>query len=51
MVILDRGQVQLASDTHSADELRLIWQSALANELLLARGAAGRAAVLEALLA
>ena len=48
-VIVDRGAAQLVSDTRDTPALGLIWQSALANEVLLARGAVSRASVIEAL--
>ncbi len=48
-LILDRDGAQLASDRRSESELALIWKTTLANEKLLARGAARRAAVIEAL--
>lgn len=50
-VALDRSTVQLASQMCDKGELRLIWQSALANEILLGHGASRRAAVLDTLLA
>jgi hypothetical protein len=46
---LDDGAVQLASVERDPASLRLIWLTALANERLLARGAAGRARIIEAL--
>jgi hypothetical protein len=48
-ISLEAGRVTVASDSRSEGELRLIWRSALANEKLLLRGAAQRAAVLAAL--
>lgn len=48
-VTLDRDAAQLASSERDETELRLIWQSLLANEALLARGASQRAAVIDAL--
>lgn len=48
-VTLDREAAQLVSDERDEAELTLIWRSALANERLLAEGAAPRAAVIDAL--
>jgi len=45
----EAGQVRLASVDRDNSELRLIWHALLANEKLLARGAARRAAAIEAL--
>ena len=47
---LEAGAVSLASDERDALALRVIWQSLLANEKNLARGAGRRAVVLETLL-
>jgi hypothetical protein len=46
-VSFDGEVLRLDSSVHSQAGLRLIWQSAFANETLLARGAARRAAVLD----
>jgi hypothetical protein len=45
----EAGKVRLASVDRGETELRLIWIAILANEKLLARGAARRAAAIEAL--
>lgn len=48
-VALDADGACLAADRRSGPALRLIWQTTMVNEALLARGEGGRAAVLEAL--
>jgi hypothetical protein len=48
-VMLDRMVARLASDERDQEALRLIWQSSLANEALLARGESHRAGVIDAL--
>jgi hypothetical protein len=48
-VALDRATVTLACERRAERQLRLIWQTSLLNEQLLARGATQRAGVIEAL--
>jgi hypothetical protein len=50
-VIVDRELARITSDERDDRALRLIWQSSLANEALLARAVAERGSVIEALLA
>lgn len=48
-VMLDRAAARLASDARDQGALRLIWQSTLTNEALLAWGESHRAGVIDAL--
>lgn len=48
-IVLDGDDAVLGSSMHGEVDLRLVWQTALINESLLAHGADARAAILEEL--